>query len=696
MLAMAQGLIPRAQTGTNHSFFLLSFKPKFPLPRCKFPFMLPPLRLLPLPRCFCRYSSLQEPIDLCKYREAFSKRMDMAGLKPHHRIALGVSGGPDSMALCVLTAVWKMDGLTATGRSSTFIDGLLAIVVDHGLRAESRDEAKVVSNRITQLGIRCEIASCDWLNGKPKQGHLQEAARDMRYQMLQKVCVQHQIGVILVAHHADDQAELFILRLSRSSGVLGLAGMPFTSQIFSSHTYSYSEVSKNYGVLLVRPLMDFSKDDMYKICQGANQDWVEDPTNRSSLFARNRIRMSLGDLSSGTLNSELHAIISACRKTRLFVDQVCLSLANWTLTITELGYAIIDLEILNQLKPQDICLSKFVSLVLQFISQRHRPVRGNTAKLVLDYIQTVPCKTSLTAAGCYVCPAPGSKGTRCVVCCSVDCPLPSEIEVFHAPSYEEERNGVSDGLEQIINDGKSYLEHFIPKASDVHFLDATPESVLDEAKKLNIISESTYRIIVSLQMQETKLFKAEPKVTPGHEPKHGSNSVRTSSGRLLKPGQICNYMNRFFITWKIRDEIEDNSTFEAANRNTFCKSCVLGCNMELEVRHMIESDWLYLSKLSECTVENFQDQRDTLANLEEQTMENTNRCLNFARSSAREASVLLKLIPVAARRSLPVLVNQQGLLLSIPSVRFSHCPWLMASAVFKPRVPFGGGHSSFM
>lgn len=61
------------------------------------------------------------------------------------------------------------------------------------------------------------------------------------------------------------QAELFVIRLSRNSGILGLAGMPFTSQIFSAHTHSHTEVSRNYGILLVRPLLDFSKEDMYKV-----------------------------------------------------------------------------------------------------------------------------------------------------------------------------------------------------------------------------------------------------------------------------------------------------------------------------------------------------------------------------------------------------------------------------------------------
>ena len=57
------------------------------------------------------------------------------------------------MALCVLTAGWKTNGIS-NGESGDFVDGLLAIVVDHGLRSESKDEANIVYNRVSQMGIQ--------------------------------------------------------------------------------------------------------------------------------------------------------------------------------------------------------------------------------------------------------------------------------------------------------------------------------------------------------------------------------------------------------------------------------------------------------------------------------------------------------------------------------------------------------------
>ncbi|URE14751.1 PP-loop family [Musa troglodytarum] len=182
--------------------------------------VLRPSPCLPLRRFLCKCSAP----DMSWYREAFARRMAMAGIKPHHRIALGVSGGPDSMALCVLTAGWKLDGSVAKNKSSGFIDGLLGIVVDHRLRAASTEEAILVRDRVNKMGVKCEIETCTWSGGRPKHGHLQEAAREMRYVI-------------------EDWEQL-------------------------------------------------------PICQGANQEWVEDPTNQSPLYARNRIRSSLRRLSS--------------------------------------------------------------------------------------------------------------------------------------------------------------------------------------------------------------------------------------------------------------------------------------------------------------------------------------------------------------------------------------------------------------
>lgn len=57
---------------------------------------------------------------------------------------------------------------------------------------------EMLSLYITSVGIRCEIASCDWLNGRPKQGHLQEAARDMRWLALLKICLISAVKITVI------------------------------------------------------------------------------------------------------------------------------------------------------------------------------------------------------------------------------------------------------------------------------------------------------------------------------------------------------------------------------------------------------------------------------------------------------------------------------------------------------------------
>ncbi|KAG4144236.1 hypothetical protein ERO13_D05G025200v2 [Gossypium hirsutum] len=695
---MTRGLVLCSQTRTiaKLSFFLpypkLWFKPHCHHHPCYGPQNIPSARVF----CHCVSSQTLNLVDMAKYNEAFSRRMAMAGIKHHNRIALGVSGGPDSMALCVLAASWKTEGLYGFDNSGKFIDGLFAIIVDHGLRSESKDEASLVGNRVSEMGIRCKIVRCDWLNGKPKQGHLQESARDMRYKIFQDVCMQNQISVLLVAHHADDQAELFILRSSRDSGVLGLAGMAFTSQVFSSHTNFCNNDWKNHSVLLVRPLLDFSKEDMYKICQGSNRGWVEDPTNRSPLFARNRIRASLGNLLSGTFNSELQAVISVCRRTRIYVDQICNSLIKQSITVMDQGFAVINLKTLNPSKIEDICLSKFITLVLQFVSQRQRPIRGSTSKLLLQYIRTIPCKTSLTAAGCYICPAPGSKGFKALVCCSVDCPLPSNAESFHTFSNVEEKHCFSDELEQIIANGKSYSNNnLVTNSSQAQFLDMRSQSVLDEARRLDVISESTHRNIISLQREEVSHFKSKTdEVASGCESKQGTEHIAAFLSEPLLPGQTCYFMNRFIISWKLSKEISSNwfrgepLSLSYLEGDDHC-CCVNEDEMVAKVRTTIDADWLYLAKLTKLPhSDNFEATRLPLTG--------KITCSDYSRLSAKVALKTLKSIPVAARKSIPVLVDDHGRLLSIPSIGFKHCPCMKASAVFKPRVPLGGGHSSFL
>jgi len=122
-----------------------------------------------------------------------------APFESHPVLAVAVSGGRDSLALALLADQW------ARARDGHAV----GLIVDHGLRAEAAGEASATSDLLARHGIDVEILR--WDGEKPAHG-LQEAARAARYRLLFAACRARGILHLLVAHHADDQAETVVMR----------------------------------------------------------------------------------------------------------------------------------------------------------------------------------------------------------------------------------------------------------------------------------------------------------------------------------------------------------------------------------------------------------------------------------------------------------------------------------------------------
>jgi tRNA(Ile)-lysidine synthase len=180
-------------------------------------------------------------------------------------ILLGVSGGPDSIALMLLAAEW------ARGRAAP--PPLYVATVDHGLRKDSQSEAETVARWAAALALPHAILV--WEGVKPRS-RVQERAREARYALL----FEHAAGIgsdhIMTAHHADDQAETILFRLLRGSGISGLSGM--------------ASSSKRNGIILARPLLTCAKAELVAFCEMKAHPFIGDPSNNDPAYARTRIR----------------------------------------------------------------------------------------------------------------------------------------------------------------------------------------------------------------------------------------------------------------------------------------------------------------------------------------------------------------------------------------------------------------------
>ncbi len=297
---------------------------------------------------------------------------------PHGgKIAVGVSGGADSMALLLLLRDWN------THHNVT----LTALTVDHCLRDASKAEVAQVAAWCAALGVA--HVTLRWEEGAAQRDlsrSPQAAARTARYALLTNWCRDNANTHLCVAHHADDQIETFFLRLSRGSGVDGLAAM--------------APSSERNGVALLRPLLEFPKESLIATCEAAGQAWIEDPSNQNRKSTRVRFRQARALLAAeGLDDTRLLATVGHLQRARKALESGVEALLAASCTWDFWGRARLNLEAFTA-APDEISLRALARILSTASGAEYGPRFERLARLH-HALSSGPWRDA-TLHGCHV------------------------------------------------------------------------------------------------------------------------------------------------------------------------------------------------------------------------------------------------------------------------------------------------------
>lgn len=213
---------------------------------------------------------------------------------------------------------------------------LSAVHVNHQLQANADHTEKFCQKLCSELGVPLEVRrvvvdGCD-SSGSGAGGGIEEAARNARYQVFEDVLSTG--GVLLMAHHGDDQAETVLFRLLRGTGSAGLGGMPRSRPL-------------GHG-MLYRPLLDLSRGDLKAWATEKGIEWVEDPSNTDERFDRNFLRQSIMPLLKARWPSLVSRVAHTARSCRE-ADELAGKLAEIRFQQCATGQGTLEVNALGQL-----------------------------------------------------------------------------------------------------------------------------------------------------------------------------------------------------------------------------------------------------------------------------------------------------------------------------------------------------------
>ena len=299
---------------------------------------------------------------------------NLKNYKKPKKIACGISGGPDSLALAFLLKCYEINENIK----------IYFFIVDHGLRANSFDEAKLVKKKLSKFNINCKIL--EWTGKKPSS-NIQSKAREIRYSLIKKECEIRNINVLFTAHHFDDLYENFYLRIIRGSGLKGIS--------------SFNQLNSNYrGLEIFRPLINVNKNNLIYITKNVFNFYINDPSNNNIFFKRVKIRKFLNSLKGeGFQEDKIRLTLNNLKEANSALEYFSKENLKKNSNFIKSKKAFI----LNRkfFKNPDEIIIRSLTEIFQKISKRYYPPRGKSIKNIIKiFCNKNSSKTTL--GGCII------------------------------------------------------------------------------------------------------------------------------------------------------------------------------------------------------------------------------------------------------------------------------------------------------
>lgn len=270
------------------------------------------------------------------------------------KVLIAVSGGVDSLSLLISFEKWN--------KRNNFNINIEAITVDHKLRATSTDEAQYVKNICDKIEIKHTIATWD---GEKPTSNIELIAREKRYELIKEYFQENNFDILLLAHHGDDQAETFFIRLFRGSGIDGLASM--------------NDISVLYDMKILRPFLGIHKNNLINFLNEENIKWVEDESNSDEKYLRNKIRAFLNSFENkNEIVDRINFAVKEINKSKVFINEEFEKYKSKILKFNTFGSCLLLYEKFKKIN-KDIALR-----ILAFSAMK---VSGNIYKPRLEKLQ---------------------------------------------------------------------------------------------------------------------------------------------------------------------------------------------------------------------------------------------------------------------------------------------------------------------